>query len=347
MSDSNDPGVPLITVVTACHNAEPFVAETIESVLAQTHPAVEHVLVDDASTDGSWEVIQRFVAAHPERVRALRLEVNQGGCYARNRGAELARGGFLMFLDADDLIAPDSLAALVAAIRDVPRSIGIGAWFHLEEHEGVWIATEGGVPNPEGDPLWAWLDGRGSPTCSVLWRRDAYELTGGWDEALAYDQDSDVAHRALAFGAQLVRAEGAVGFYRRHGKSRASVSTVVSPKKLTSWMKVMENLEQILERQGRLSGYAEKIGEGYHAAALLGFQQGFNDIARDCLRRAEAYGVTHPGSGKRLGRVLERLIGLEQKERVIQSLARYGIATRERRQTLAMQEALRANTPAG
>jgi glycosyltransferase involved in cell wall biosynthesis len=279
-------------------------------------------------------------------VRALRLETNRGGCFARNRGAEQARGELLMFLDADDLISPDSIAALVAVVREVPRGIAIGAWLHLEERDGAWVEVEGGVPDPSGDHLRAWLDGRGSATCSVLWRRDAYDLTGGWDEALAYDQDSDVTHRALALGAQLVQAERGVGYYRRHGKARASVSTTVSARKLSSWMKVLENLEQLLERQGRLEAYAGKLGEGYHAAALLGYQQGFNDLARECLRRAEAYGVTQPGSGKLLGRLLERMIGLEQKERVIQWLARRGIATRDRRETLAEHEALRADGPA-
>jgi len=346
MSNETLQDAPLVSVVTACHNAEPFVAETIESVLAQTYRAVEQILVDDASTDGSWSVIERYTAAHPDRVRALRLETNRGGCFARNRGAEQARGELLMFLDADDLISPDSIAALVEVVRDVPRGIAIGGWLHLEERDGAWVEVVGGVPDPSGDQLWAWLDGRGSPTCSVLWRRDAYDLTGGWDEALAYDQDSDVTHRALALGAQLAQAEGGIGYYRRHGKSRASVSTTVSARKLESWMKVTENLEQLLERQGRLEAYAEKLGEGYHAAALLGFQQGFNEVARECLRRAEAHGVTHPGSGKRVGRMLERMIGLEQKERLIQWLARRGIATRDRRETLAEHEALRSDGPA-
>jgi len=123
MSNETLQDAPLVSVVTACHNAEPFVAETIESVLAQTYRAVEQILVDDASTDGSWSVIERYTAAHPDRVRALRLETNRGGCFARNRGAEQARGELLMFLDADDLISPDSVAALVEVVRDVPRAL--------------------------------------------------------------------------------------------------------------------------------------------------------------------------------------------------------------------------------
>ncbi|MDP9348276.1 MAG: glycosyltransferase, partial [Gemmatimonadota bacterium] len=165
---------PLVSVITPCYNAEPFVGETIRSVLAQTHPAVEHVLVDDASTDGSWAVIKRYAAEHPERIRALRLEENRGGSHARNRGAELARGAFLMFLDADDLIAPDTLASLANAAGSHPAGIGICAWKRLRPREdGRWVTGPADVPLPPSDPdgaLRAWLEVCSwVPPCAVLW----------------------------------------------------------------------------------------------------------------------------------------------------------------------------------
>ena len=114
-------GEPLVTVITPCCNAAPFVAETIESVLAQSYPHIEHIVIDDGSVDASWEVIQKYVP----RVTAVRLERNRGGSYARNRGAERARGEFLMFLDADDLIAPDTIGALVKAARQQTGAIAM------------------------------------------------------------------------------------------------------------------------------------------------------------------------------------------------------------------------------
>ncbi|MEU8570130.1 bifunctional glycosyltransferase family 2 protein/CDP-glycerol:glycerophosphate glycerophosphotransferase [Streptomyces pathocidini] len=92
-----------ISVVVIVYNDATRLPTAVSSVLAQTLRAVEVVIVDDCSTDGSYEVAQGLAAAHPGRVRALRLPENSGGCGApRNHGIEHARGRYVMFLDSDD-----------------------------------------------------------------------------------------------------------------------------------------------------------------------------------------------------------------------------------------------------
>lgn len=95
----------LVSIIIPCHNAERWLAETLESALAQTWPAKEIILVDDGSTDGSLAIARRFEA---RRVRVV-SQPNQGAAAARNHGLRLARGEFLQFLDADDLLAPDKI----------------------------------------------------------------------------------------------------------------------------------------------------------------------------------------------------------------------------------------------
>jgi glycosyltransferase involved in cell wall biosynthesis len=331
----------LVSVVVPCHNAEPFVAETLQSVLAQSHPAVEAIVVDDASTDGSWEIVQGFAARHPDRVRALRLERNRGGGHARNRGAEMARGAYLMFLDADDLITPDALAAIVAAVRDAPGTLGAGESRMLRQRNdrGPWEPGESSAPLPDADPAVAlrqWLFGSAwVPTCALLWRRDAYEATGGWDEELARNQDGDIAMRALAGGARIVCIPRTVGYYRMHGTTRISVSrNFVAPGKLQSQLRVLDRLSALLESQGRLPPYRRALGAAYHDVALMGFQNGHDDLARNALAQGRQLGGRSFVSATGPGRALERVLGLERKERVAQALARAGFLTRGRR-TLA------------
>ncbi|NJL43625.1 MAG: glycosyltransferase family 2 protein, partial [Pseudanabaena sp. SU_2_4] len=90
------------------HNYGRFVGEAIESALAQTHPNVEVIVIDDGSTDDSLSVIKSF----GDRIR-WETGPNRGGCAARNRGIELARGALVQFLDADDLLYPLKLARMV------------------------------------------------------------------------------------------------------------------------------------------------------------------------------------------------------------------------------------------
>jgi glycosyltransferase involved in cell wall biosynthesis len=321
----------LVSVITPCYNAAPFVAETIASVAAQTYRPVEQVVVDDCSTDGSWDVVRGL----GDRVRAVRVPENRGAAAARNRGFALASGDFIMFLDADDVLEPRALATLVAAARDGPAVVAVCRWSRLRRSpSGEWAVAPPDVPFPPSpDPLDGWLRGVWVPPCAVLWRRDAYEIAGGWDETLTFNDDAELMMRALARGVTLVTAGGgALSRYRAYGDERLSLSrNVFSEQPLRSGCRVVEKVAAELEARGRLAEYAEAIGLAYHRLALRGFQQGQLDFARQCRRRAERYAGRRAVSRTLVGRVLDRLVGTERKERLVSTLAQWGVATRERR----------------
>ena len=107
---------PLVSVIIPVYNGERYLAEAIESVLAQTYRPLEIIVVDDGSTDGSAEVAKRF--GSPVRYC---FQPNSGAGAARNQGADLARGSFLAFLDADDIWLADKLALQIAAFDADPK----------------------------------------------------------------------------------------------------------------------------------------------------------------------------------------------------------------------------------
>lgn len=107
---------PLVSVVMPAYNAEKYIAEAIRSVLAQTHTNWELLIVDDGSTDGTAAVIDRF---NDPRIIALR-KPNGGIGSARNKALDVARGAYLCFLDADDVMPRRSLEARVAEFRKDP-----------------------------------------------------------------------------------------------------------------------------------------------------------------------------------------------------------------------------------
>jgi len=97
---------PLISVVIPTFNRGERIRVAIDSALNQTWPRLEIVVVDDCSSDDTWDVVQSY----GNRIRPIRLSENRGGGYARNVGIDAAKGEFVAFLDCDDYWAPEKLA---------------------------------------------------------------------------------------------------------------------------------------------------------------------------------------------------------------------------------------------
>lgn len=104
----------LVSIITPAYNCEQFVAQTIRTVLAQTYPHWEMIIVDDASTDRTPEIIKSF---DDPRIRYVRLDENVGGAEVRNTALRLARGRWIAFLDSDDLWHPEKLERQIDFMR--------------------------------------------------------------------------------------------------------------------------------------------------------------------------------------------------------------------------------------
>jgi O-antigen biosynthesis protein len=328
----------LVSVVTPCYNAAPFVAETIESVAAQTYAPVEHIVVDDGSTDESWSVIQRAAERQPsEGLRAVRLPGNRGASHARNRGAALARGAYLMFLDADDLITPQTLEGLVRAVRDHPGTVSVCRWLRLRQDvPGGRELAPAEVPfPPPADALYGWLDGVWVPPCAVLWRRDAYARAGGWDESITVNDDGDLMMRALARGVRLRTAASGEAWYRAQGPGWVSLSGLtVTARGLRSRCRVLENVAKEVAQMENPSRYIDRIGVAFHRLGLVALHVGDAELAHQCLRAASRYADRRSLARTWTGRVLLEVLGLERKERVASAAARLGLTTTGRRHLL-------------
>jgi glycosyltransferase involved in cell wall biosynthesis len=100
---------PLISIVTSCYNNVSFIAQTIESVLAQTYQNWEMIIVDDCSTDGSYAIAMEY-ASRDSRIKVYRTEHQSGSpVEPRNIGIQKATGRYIAFLDSDDVWLPNKL----------------------------------------------------------------------------------------------------------------------------------------------------------------------------------------------------------------------------------------------
>jgi O-antigen biosynthesis protein len=280
-----------VSVVIPCFNAAPYLAQTIGSVLEQTVVAHEILVVDDGSTDGSRAIAERFAAAAPDRVRVVSERSGQAA-RTRNLGALDATGTALFFLDADDVLAPDTLEALTAGLARQPDAIAICPWYRLERVDGCWVRRPPSCRprRPGEDALSAWLTGWYHPPCSVLWSRAAFERAGRWDERANPNDDGDLMMRALAAGVALVETSSGAGYYRRLPAGHTSLSgTRFSDAGLSARLWTIEKIAAWLEERGCLGAYRKPLQQ---AALLVAGDAG--DPQHDLRARAEALAASFP-----------------------------------------------------
>jgi len=191
------PNQPLVSVIIPFSNAERFLSETIESVLAQTFTAWELILVDDGASDRSSTIAQRFVADSNGKIRYLEHEGhrNRGVTVSRNVGARNSRGEFLAFLDSDDVWLPSKLEhqlASMAAYPDAGLVCGPSEYWYdwdpkreLQESNHIQSIAPGArlYRPPELLKCSHPLGGYGAPCPgSFLLRRSAFDKVGGFVE---------------------------------------------------------------------------------------------------------------------------------------------------------------------
>lgn len=123
----------LVSVVTPAYRAERHVAACIDSVMNQTHHQIEHIVVDDASPDGTWAVIRQY-AECDSRIIPLRLMRNSGPAVARNAAITAARGRYIAFLDADDLWLPQKLQRQIAFMQDRHAGLSFSWYERVDEY---------------------------------------------------------------------------------------------------------------------------------------------------------------------------------------------------------------------
>lgn len=122
----------LVSIITPVYNSERFLAETIDSVMAQSFQNWELILIDDCSSDGSPELMRRY-AGMDSRIQHIRLAENMGAAAARNRGLEEARGRYIAFVDADDLWAPEKLSLQLPFMQEKQAGLSFTAIEMMDE----------------------------------------------------------------------------------------------------------------------------------------------------------------------------------------------------------------------
>lgn len=122
----------LVSIVTPVYNSEKFISETIDSIQNQTYKHWELILVDDCSSDNSYDIISEYIK-YDKRIRYIKLEKNSGAAVSRNTGIKNARGRFIAFLDSDDIWLPEKLEKQVKYMLDKKIGFTFTSYRYMKE----------------------------------------------------------------------------------------------------------------------------------------------------------------------------------------------------------------------
>jgi glycosyltransferase involved in cell wall biosynthesis len=207
--------MPLVSIIIPYFSAERFVARAVESALTQTHAPVEVIVVDDGSQgDG----LTRALAQHTGQVQLIR-QANAGVSAARNAGFAQSHGDYVTFLDSDDWLEPEYVAAHLGVLRFRPE-IGIShtGWALVDAKGSTRIGEQ--RPTHSADLLRALLLRETHiPGCVAMLRREVFERAGGWDVTLRAAEDNDLFIRAGLHGVRFAAIPEPLYVYRVLGES--------------------------------------------------------------------------------------------------------------------------------
>jgi glycosyltransferase involved in cell wall biosynthesis len=211
----------IVSVIIPCYNVEGFISECLDSVISQTYKDIEVICVDDGSIDGTVSILKEYRSKYPELIQVLQ-QVNSGAPSARNKGLSVARGEYIQFLDADDLLLPEKIHHQIALIKQTKTEPDVVAGYC------IWKRTDGSeiTHHFTFDPWKDLVSHSLGDTCSNLWNHEALKKINGWNEQLRSSQEADLLLRLLKINASVLydpvintivrqRGAGSVSSYNR------------------------------------------------------------------------------------------------------------------------------------
>ena len=288
---------PKVSAVVPNYNHARFLAQRLDSILAQTYKNVEILILDDCSTDDSRDVIERYCKKDPGRIRALFNDRNSGSVFRQwRKGIENSVGDLVWICESDDFCEPDFLEGLVKNFKDRSVNVAFGRIQFSDKdgnlQQGLDHYREGAEPGiwaaPLTRPAWQWFAGgfginnvianvggcifrRQSLSESVWLESENYSILGDW-----------FLYCHLAGGGQISYEPSSVAYFRQHG-GNISVASFVTPE-------YYEEHERLMLHLRRRWGVPDETVEAFYRKVVLqyahhGMQEKLGPLEVHCDKR--------------------------------------------------------------
>jgi glycosyltransferase involved in cell wall biosynthesis len=216
---------PLVSIIIPVYNAEKYLAETIKSALGQTWPNKEIIIVDDESTDNSLAVARSFKS----NLITIISQKNSGASVARNSGLNIARGKYIQFLDADDIISADKIASQLTILNNLDTHLTVCSTIHFktgDDYNNLPITHEWfeeGSDDPVDFLLKLYAGKEVMPGYGGMIQPNAWltpkkliDKAGPWNEFRCPDDDGEFFCRVILAGQGVKFSSNGINYYRKH-----------------------------------------------------------------------------------------------------------------------------------
>lgn len=202
---------PCLSVLMSVYNGMPNLERAMESIATQSFGDFEFLIIDDASTDGSRELLEKW-EAEDERIRLILNETNRGLGYSLDKGVKEARGEWIARMDDDDIACPNRLKKQLKFIEENPGTDILGGWAVEIDEDGNPMRLRQVPTSHEDIVRLIWTIPVIHPT--VMFRRRAIQQVGSYDAALRRRQDYDLWFRCAAAGLRFANIPEPLIHYR-------------------------------------------------------------------------------------------------------------------------------------
>ncbi|MEM7701099.1 MAG: glycosyltransferase family 2 protein [Pseudomonadota bacterium] len=309
-------------MIIPIYNCEPFLAECLESVLAQTFRNFEVICVDDCSPDGSVQIVDEFLR-RDTRIHLVRHERNLGLGGARNTGMKTARADFIASADSDDTMKPNMLEALWNASENGYYDI-VTCGFDRVDEAGNFVSTEHSgrkiIVNDGSLEIFSTIN---PAFWNKLWRKSLYTENNIWFPEHLYYQDTATTPRILSKAKQVRCIPDSLYNYRVRPQS---ISTTTSPKHIIDYFKVFDIILSFLEREGikekNSENFLSYLDRSIAHHAHIGVQHGLEEKEREqYLRHLLAFKIGYIENRKLLiGKTADELLPFLEQAHTISDL---------------------------
>ena len=249
----------IVSIITPSYNRAALITETAESVFNQTYPYWEWVIVDDGSSDNSWEILQSYASKDP-RVKIFKRDRDPKGAAAcRNIAIEKSSGDYLIFLDTDDILASFCLEQRINAFKEDPSHdfilFPMLLFKDIPGDTNILWNVDNGMDDLlriiYGDPV--------CPGSGTLWKKNTFVEIGMWNENILLWQDIELHIRALLQNVKFrKRLDLKPDFFIRTSDISLSRTGYNTLPKISSRMKVLSSGLEMAKRENKLEKY--KVG---------------------------------------------------------------------------------------